>query len=211
MAKRTIGDAQLVRHRRPREGWPGQTAIVGGIGWVSALVVLVATDNIDSVAVRILFSLSGICAGLGLWRLATVFSARTARAGARAASGAAFAVGVGFGVGTFAGFLLAYVGLLFATPAAFLLLAVGLLRSKNIDAWVKTIPWFLALTGGVLYGLHAVARNVWDPHDAVWLGLIGAGWFLLGFAGRATTTDGQTKPDTNVSRGQAALTSPPEA
>lgn len=172
-----------------RQRWLGQSAAAGGVVWLVALAVLVATDNIENVAVRILFGVAGMLGGLGLWRLSSLFSARSARVGCRAVSFAAFAVGGGFAVGTFVGFLLAYFGLLFVTPAAFLTLAVGLLRSKNVDGWVKGIPWFLALAGVVLYGFHAVARDVWDPHDALWLALVGVGWFLLGLVGRASRVD----------------------
>lgn len=36
--------------------------------------------------------------------------------------------------------------------------------------------------GAFTYGFHALAREVWDPSDAVWYSCIGVGWFLLGLA-----------------------------
>jgi len=165
------------------ERWPGQFAVGGGAAWMCGLLALAITDDVDHIAVRLLLGLAGILASAGLWHLAAGFSSRIARVGCRIASGAALAVGGGLAIGTFFGFILAYFGLLFVTPAAFLILAFGLLRS-HVAMWVKTIPWVLALAGTLLYGFHAVAREIWDPHDAFWLAIVGFGWLLLGFAGR---------------------------
>src|SRR5512134_3443314 len=64
-----------------RQRWLGQSAAAGGVVWLVALAVLVATDNIENVAVRILFGVAGMLGGLGLWRLSSLFSARSARVG----------------------------------------------------------------------------------------------------------------------------------
>ena len=63
-----------------------------------------------------LFLLAGVLIAFDLWRLRTRLPSRLARAGAAVTSVAALLTGVGFAIGSFAGFLLAYAGELFAIP-----------------------------------------------------------------------------------------------
>jgi hypothetical protein len=52
------------------------------------------------------------------------------------------------------------------------------------------IPAFMAGAGLITYGFHALARDLWDPPDAVLFIIIGAGWVLLGIAAIAGQTQG---------------------
>jgi hypothetical protein len=40
----------------------------------------------------------------------------------------------------------------------------------------------LAVAGVITYGFHALARDIWDPPDAMLFVILGAGWVLLGLA-----------------------------
>jgi hypothetical protein len=95
-------------------------------------------------------------------------------------------LGLGFGLDAFPdfwlGFLLAYWVGLFLLPAAFLLLGVGVTRSIVFPSWGKWIPFSVVGIAALTYGFHAVARDVWDPPDAVWFIALGVGWILLGRA-----------------------------
>jgi hypothetical protein len=48
--------------------------------------------------------------------------------------------------------------------------------------WAKWLPYAMFATAVVTYGFHALARDVWDPSDAVWFVALGLGWLVLGIA-----------------------------
>jgi len=89
---------------------------------------------------------------------------------------------VGFGIGSFAGFLLAYTGELFLIPLGLALLSLGLWRGGGLPTWAAWIPVVLAGAGLITYGFHALARDIWDPPDAMLFVILGAGWMMLGVA-----------------------------
>ena len=132
--------------------------------------------------VRSLFLLAGILIAFDLWRLRSHLPSRLARAGAAVTAVAALLTGVGFAIGSFAGFLLAYAGELFIIPAGLALLGIGLWRGGGLPAWAPWIPVVLAGAGLITYGFHALAREIWDPPDAMLFVILGAGWMLLGAA-----------------------------
>ena len=138
--------------------------------------------DVDSFVVRGCFLVAGLSAGFGLWDLRARLPSKVARLGATWTSFTAAAVGVGLALGSFVGFMLVYVGQLFLIPLGMALLGVGLWRRGGLPRWATWIPVFMAVAGLITYGFHALARDVWDPPDAVLFIIIGAGWVLLGFA-----------------------------
>ena len=99
---------------------------------------------------------------------------------------AALLTGVGFAIGSFVGFLLAYASELFVIPVGLALLGLGLWRGGGLPAWASWIPVVLAGAGLITYGFHALAREIWDPPDAMLFVILGVGWMMLGAAAVST-------------------------
>ena len=161
------------------------------MAWLAGIAVLELTyegsDDGFPIAFPILALFAGVSVGWGLWSVARSIDRRTARLGSRLVGASATVLGVGFGLellpgDTFLAFLLAYSVGLFVLPVAFIVLGLGVLRSVVFPGWAKWVPLTTAAAGAVTYGFHALAREVWDPSDAVWYASIGVSWLLLGLA-----------------------------
>lgn len=160
----------------------GGALLAGGALWLSAVARLEAGGDVDSIDVRTLFVVAGLMIALDLWRLRTRLPSRLARTGAALTAAAVLLTCVGFGIGSFTGFLLAYTGELFLIPLGLALLSLGLWRGGGLPPWAAWIPVVLAGAGLITYGFHALAREIWDPPDAMLFVILGAGWMLLGVA-----------------------------
>ncbi len=163
----------------------------GGLAWLAGIVVLESMykepEDSFPIAFPVLALLAGLSVGWGLWSVARSIDRRTARLGSRLVGASATVLGVGFGLellpgDTWLAFLLAYSVGLFILPVAFIILGVGVLRSRVFPGWAKWVPLATAAAGAVTYGFHALAREVWDPSDAVWYSSVGVSWLLLGLA-----------------------------
>jgi len=163
----------------------------GGLAWLTGIVILETTYEKSDDSLPYSFLLLALLAGLsvawGLWSVARSLDRRTARVGSRLVGLSAGLLGVGFGLDllpgdTWLAFLLAYSVGLFVLPVAFLVLGLGVRRSVVFPLWAKWVPLAVTAAGAITYGFHALAREVWDPSDAVWYSCIGVGWFLLGLA-----------------------------
>ncbi len=163
----------------PRTGW---ALLTGGVLWLGAVALLESGGDVDEIGVRALFLVSGLLIALDLGRLRSRLPSPVARLGAAVTMVAALMTGVGFGMGTYAGFLLAYTGELFLVPLGLALLGLGLSRGGGLTTWAPWIPVVLAGAGLITYGFHALARDVWDPPDAMLFVILGVGWMLLGVA-----------------------------
>jgi hypothetical protein len=159
----------------------GGALLAGGALWLGAVALLESGRDIDSVDVRALFLVAGLLIAVDLWRLRSRLPSRLARTGAGVTAAASLVTGVGFGIGSFAGFLLAYTGELFLIPLGLALLGLGLSKG-GLPTWAAWIPVMLAVAGVITYGFHALARDIWDPPDAMLFVILGAGWVLLGLA-----------------------------
>lgn len=130
--------------------------------------------------------LAGALVLIGCWNASSALETKLGRAGMRSVALCSGILGIGFGLdvipGMFLGFLLAYTVGLFVLPAAFLALGLGVARSDVYPAWAKWLPFAVFAVAAVTYGFHALARDVWDPADAVWFSALGGGWVLLGMA-----------------------------
>jgi len=164
----------------------GGALLAGGALWLGAVVRLESGGDVDSTDVRTLFLLAGLLIAFDLWRLRAHLPSRLARAGAAVTAVAAFLTGVGFAVGSFVGFLLAYTNELFVIPVGLALLGLGLWRGGGLPAWASWIPVVLAAAGLITYGFHALAREIWDPPDAMLFVILGVGWMMLGAAAVST-------------------------
>jgi hypothetical protein len=162
----------------------------GGLAWLAGVLILETTiDSVDDdlpVSFLLLAVLAGTLVALGTWKASSGLERRSARVGMGSVAVCSAILGIGFGLdafpGMFLGFLLSYTVGLFALPAAFLVLGLGVARSLIFPGWGKWIPFAVFATAAVTYGFHALAREVWDPADAVWFGALGVGWVLLGVA-----------------------------
>lgn len=150
--------------------------------WLGAVALLESGGDVDSIDVRALFLVAGLLIAFDLWRLRPRLPSRLARVGATVTAAASLVTGAGFALGSFAGFLLAYAGELFLIPLGLALLGLGLWRGGGLPTWAAWIPVVLAAAGAVTYGFHALAREVWDPPDAMLFVILGAGWMMLGVA-----------------------------
>lgn len=164
--------------------------MAGGALWLAGVALLESGLDVDSFAVRGCFFAAGLLAGLGLWGLRAPLPSKVAKCGATLTAATAALVAVGFALGSFGGFLLVYVGQLFLIPLGMAILAVGLRRRGGLPAWATWIPVFMAGAGLVTYGFHALARDIWDPPDAMLFIIVGAGWVLLGIAAIASHSRG---------------------
>ena len=160
----------------------GSALLAGGGIWLGAVALLESGVDVDSFAVRGCFFAAGLLVGLGLWHLRARLPSTVARVGSMLTAVTAALVAAGFALGSFAGFLLVYVGLLFLISVGMVILAVGLWRGGGLPGWATWIPAFLAGAGLITYGFHALARDIWDPPDAMLFIIVGAGWVLLGIA-----------------------------
>jgi hypothetical protein len=163
----------------PRTGW---ALLTGGVLWLGAVALLESGGDVDELGVRALFLVSGLLIALDLGRLRSRLPSPVARLGAAVTMVAALMTGLGLGMGTYAGFLLAYTGELFLVPLGLALLGLGLSRGGGLTTWAPWIPVALAGAGLITYGFHALARDVWDPPDAMLFVILGVGWMLLGVA-----------------------------
>lgn len=172
-------------------GLRGLVIAAGGTAWLAGVAVLELTYSESDESFPTLFPvlalLAGISVGWGLWSVARSMDRTTARLGSRLVGASSAVFGVGFGLellpgDTFVAFLLAYTVGLFVLPAAFFVMGVGVIRSVVFPGWAKWVPLSTAATGAITYGFHALARQVWDPSDAVWFLSVGVSWLLLGLA-----------------------------
>ena len=168
----------------------GGALVAGGAMWLVGVAFLESGVDVDSFAVRGCFFVAGLLAGLGLWDLRARLPSKVAKVGATLTAVTAALVAVGFALGSFVGFLLVYVGQLFLIPLGMVILGVGLWRGGGLPGWATWIPAFMACAGLITYGFHALARDIWDPADAMLFIIIGAGWVLLGSAAIASPTQG---------------------
>lgn len=172
-------------------GYRGSTSIIlGGFVWLVgiAIVELSMTSPGDDLP-RIFFVLAliaGVAVGFGCLRAASLLDRRLGRIGLRSVGICSAVLGIGFGLDLFPdmwlGFLLAYTFGLFVLPVAFLVLGFGVMGSTVLPRWGKWVPFAICGVGVITYGFHALAREIWDPGDAVWLSALGIGWVLLGLA-----------------------------
>lgn len=168
----------------------GCALLAGGALWLSAVALLESGVDVDSFAVRGCFFAAGLLVGLGLWGFRAHLPSKVAKVGATLTAVTAALVAVGFALGSFLGFVLVYVGQLFLIPLGMVVLAVGLWRGGGLPGWATWIPAFMAIAELITYGFHALARDIWDPPDAMLFIVVGAGWVLLGIAAIAGRTQG---------------------
>jgi hypothetical protein len=171
-----------------RRGW---LISAGGVAWLIGVLVveMTYTDTDDDLPLifLVLALFAGLVAGWGIWSMAGSLDNRLARIGGRLVGLSSALLGIGFGLDllpfdTGIGFLLAYSFGLFILPFGFLLLGIGAIRSAVFPGWARWVPLSVAAVAALTYGFHAMARDVWDPPDAVWFISIGVGWSLLGLA-----------------------------
>jgi len=151
----------------------------------------------DSWPVRVTFGAAGLAAAVGLVGVARQLQSRWSRYGANFTGLSAGLAGAGIALGSFAGFLAAYVGILFAMPLGALVMGVGLFREPLSARWVRWVPLLLVMIAVVTYGFHALAREVWDPPDSVLFLSVGGFLALLGAgmsAANVHTTVAATTP-----------------
>jgi len=168
----------------------GMVVVLGGLAWLAGVLILELTFDPDTDSLPLSFSLlatfAGAAVGWGCWRAASELDGGLGRLGMRATAACSAALGLGFGFDLipnfWIGFLLAYSFGLFILPVALLLLGIGVVRSQVFPTWAKVVPFALLAVAAVTYGFHALARDVWDPSDAIWYFAIGVGWVLLGVA-----------------------------
>lgn len=169
----------------------GLTITAGGVAWLVGIFVLETTyvESDDGLPAEflILALFAGLAAGWGLWSMARSLDNRLSRLGVRLVGLGTAAFGIGFGLDllpfdVFVGFLLAYTFGLFVLPAGFLVFGVGVLTSEVFPRWARWVPLSVAAMAVVTYGFHALAREIWDPSDAVWFTSLGIGLVLLGLA-----------------------------
>lgn len=164
--------------------------IVGGILWLAGVLILELTydPELDSLPVSFeaLATVAGIAVAWGCWRAAQDVDRPTGRFGLRAVAVCSGLFGVGFGIGAipdlFLGFLLTYTIGLFVLPVAFLVLGLGALRSQVVPGWAKWVPFVTVAVAVITYGFHALARQVWDPSDAIWFTTLRVSWIMIGAA-----------------------------
>lgn len=163
---------------------------LGGAAWLAGVLVLeLAYDSSQDdlpISFSILALVAGLAVGWGCWTAASSLETRLGRIGLRSVGGCSLALGVGFGLDLipdmFLAFLLAYTVGLFLLPLAFLVFGIGVTGSTVYPGWAKWLPYAVFATAVITYGFHALARDVWDPSDAVWFGALGLGWLILGVA-----------------------------
>ena len=170
---------------------PGSAVVLGGILWLAGVVVLEAQHDQESDSLPPAFPALAVLAGAlvcrGMWVAARTWPRRMARVSARLMAACALMLGLGFGAhllpfDTFLAFLVSYTVLLFLLPVAFAALGVVALRAPPLPHWAGWSALAVAASAVVTYGFHALARDVWDPPDAVWFIAVGGGWVLLGVA-----------------------------
>lgn len=163
---------------------------LGGVAWLAGVLILELTydssqDDLPT-SFSILALVAGLAVGWGCWTSASNLESRTGRVGLRSVGGCSLVLGVGFGLDLFPdmflAFLLSYTVGLFLLPVAFLVFGIGVTRSTVYPGWAKWLPYAVSATAVITYGFHALARDVWDPSDAVWFGALGLGWAILGVA-----------------------------
>lgn len=168
----------------------GWAVSLGGVAWLIGVAILELTYDPSRDDLPVSFSLLALVAGLavgwGCWSSATGLESGLGRVGLRSVGVCSFVLGVGFGLelipDMFLAFLLSYTVGLFLLPVAFLLFGIGVTASGVYPGWAKWLPYTMFGIAAVTYGFHALAREVWDPSDAVWFGALGFGWSILGIA-----------------------------
>jgi hypothetical protein len=111
----------------------------GGMAWLVGIVVLElmyeGSDDSFPMAFPVLALFAGLSVGWGLWSVARSLDRATARLGSRLVGASATILGVGFGLellpfDTWLAFFLAYTVGLFLLPVAYIVLGLGVLRSR---------------------------------------------------------------------------------
>jgi hypothetical protein len=168
----------------------GILVAVGGLAWLAGVLILELTfDSVEDdlpLSFAVLATFAGLAVGWGCWSVASLLDRRTGQVGMRSVAVCSATFGVGFGLDVipdmWLGFFLAYTVGLFVIPFAFLLLGIGVAKSSVFPSWAKWVPFTVAGVAILTYAFHALARDVWDPSDAVWFTALGVGWVLLGGA-----------------------------
>lgn len=168
----------------------GLSVAFGGLVWLAGVLILELTYDTAADDLPLSFSLlagvAGIAVGWGCWSAASPLDGRLGRIGMRSVAVCSAVLGLGFWLDAipnmWLGFLLAYSVGLFVLPFAFLILGIGAARSVVFPTWGKWIPFSVTGVAVVTYAFHALAREVWDPPDAVWFVALGVGWILIGMA-----------------------------
>ncbi|MGB7861354.1 MAG: hypothetical protein WBM90_12720 [Acidimicrobiia bacterium] len=168
----------------------GWAVSLGGVAWLAGILILeLAYDSSQDdlpTSFPILALVAGLAIGWGCWTSASNLESRIGRIGLRSVGGCSLVLGVGFGLDLipdmFLAFLLTYTVGLFLLPVAFLVFGIGVTGSTVYPGWAKWLPYAIFATAVIPYGFHALARDVWDPSDAVWFGALGLGWVILGIA-----------------------------
>lgn len=164
--------------------------ILGGVMWLAGVLILELTydPELDSLPIsfEVLATAAGIAVAWGCWRAARAVEKPMGRFGFRAVAVCSGVFGVGFGIGAvpdfFLGFFLTYTVGLFVLPVAFLVMGFGVRRSSVFPGWARWVPFATVAVAVITYGFHALAREIWDPSDAVWFATLGGAWILLGLA-----------------------------
>jgi len=183
----------------------GLIVSLGGLAWLAGVVVLEAAldpgDDSLPVAFPILAGFMGVTVGFGLYGFAEQLERRMARIGLRLVAICAAMLGLGFALALvaeagFLGFLISYSVGLFVLPFALLWFGLTVLSSRVLPGWAKAVPLTMTSIAVLTFGFHAVARDIWDPPDAVWFTCIGVGWTLLGLgiAGGAQVDHEPSRP-----------------
>lgn len=168
----------------------GMSVVIGGLAWLAGVLYLELTFNSADDSLPMSFSLlatfSGIAVGWGCWTAASLLDRRLGRFGMRLVAACSAVFGLGFGLDVipdmWLGFFFAYTIGLFVLPVAFLVLGFGVAPSSVFPKWGKWVPFAVFGVAVLTYGFHALARDVWNPPDAVWFTTLGVAWILLGAA-----------------------------
>lgn len=196
----------------------GWAVSLGGVAWLAGVLVLESTydssqDDLPT-SFPILALVAGLAVGWGCWTSASTLESRVGRVGLRSVGVCSLVLGVGFGLDLapdmFLAFFLAYTVGLFVLPVAFLVFGIGVTGSTVYPRWAKWLPYAVSVTAAVTYGFHALARDIWDPSDAVWFGTLGLGWVILGIA-ITSFSDPATQEAGDRAVGPAFSGSPSEA
>ncbi len=169
----------------------GLAVSLGGLTWLAGVAILELTFDSSSeddlpVIFLLLAVFAGTAVGWGCWSASPTLERRLSRVGLRSVAVCSFVLGLGFGLAfvpdMFLAFLLSYSIGLFLLPVAFLVFGLGIAKSTVYPGWAKWLPFVVFAVALITYGFHALARNVWDPSDAVWYTALGLGWVVLGAA-----------------------------
>lgn len=175
---------------------------LGGLAWLAGVLILELTfDSLEEdlpVSFLILALFAGTVVGWGCWSTSPALERTLSRVGLRSVAVCSFVLGLGFGLALvpdmFLAFLLSYSVGLFLLPVAFLVFGIGIAKSTVFPGWAKGLPFVVFAVALITYGFHALARDVWDPSDAVWYTTLGLGWVVLGAAIASFRVPGARNP-----------------